>query len=111
MQTIDPPAVDLLGADVEAPLPQPGERRPGRVAEPAGGSGELVERGALLPGDRLQQQPHLAARRGVPTVMLLPPVADWLLGDQPGKSPWYPSLELMREDDQAALAARLAASG
>ena len=54
---------------------------------------------------------HLAARRGVPTVMLLPPVADWLLGDQPGKSPWYPSLELMREDDQAALAARLAASG
>jgi len=54
---------------------------------------------------------HLAARRGVPTVMLLPPDADWLLGNQPGKSPWYPALELIREDDHAALAARLAAFG
>ena len=54
---------------------------------------------------------HLAARRGVPTVLLLAADADWLLGKQPGKSPWYPALELMPEDDHAALAARLAASG
>jgi tetratricopeptide (TPR) repeat protein len=51
---------------------------------------------------------HLAAALGVPTVMLLPTDADWLWGKGLGTSAWYAALELMRDDDPAALAARLA---
>ncbi len=51
---------------------------------------------------------HLAAALGVPTVMLLPAAADWLWGTALGASPWYRALELVRDDDQATLAARLA---
>jgi len=51
---------------------------------------------------------HLAAVLGLPTIMLLPATADWLWGASLGKSPWYPALELARNDDRATLAARLA---
>jgi tetratricopeptide (TPR) repeat protein len=51
---------------------------------------------------------HLAARLGISTVMLLSPSADWLWGPDVGKSPWYPDLELMAENNGAALAKRLA---
>ena len=51
---------------------------------------------------------HLAAVLGLPTIMLLPATADWLWGASLGKSPWYPALELVRNDDRATLAARLA---
>jgi tetratricopeptide (TPR) repeat protein len=52
---------------------------------------------------------HLAAALGVPTIMLLPTTTDWLWGTSLGKSSWYPALELVRDDDRATLAARLAA--
>ena len=52
---------------------------------------------------------HLAARLGIPTIVLLPPGADWLWGPQPGPSPWYQSAEVLPADDDAALASRLAA--
>jgi tetratricopeptide (TPR) repeat protein len=39
---------------------------------------------------------HLAACRGIATTIRLPPKPDWLWGRQDGKSPWYPSLELVR---------------
>ena len=51
---------------------------------------------------------HLAARLGIPTIVLLPPGADWLWGPQPGPSPWYQSAEVVPADDDAALASRLA---
>ena len=34
---------------------------------------------------------HLAARLGIPTIILLPTTADWLWGPRRGPSPWYPS--------------------
>lgn len=52
---------------------------------------------------------HLAARLGIPTIVLLPPGADWLWGPQPGPSPWYQSAEVLPADDAAALGSRLAA--
>jgi len=54
---------------------------------------------------------HLAARLGVPTVLLLAPSADWLWGPQVGPSRWYPALEVLRADDSEGLAARLATVG
>ena len=96
-----PPSGDLVGwfSAAEPPGSLAVERDPARIA-----SCRLVIGSDNWPT-------HLAARRGVPTVMLMPADADWLLGNQPGKSPWYPALELMPEGDHAALAARLAASG
>ncbi|NQW52499.1 MAG: tetratricopeptide repeat protein [Rhodospirillales bacterium] len=51
---------------------------------------------------------HAAASLGIPTVILLPRVADWLWGPSVGTSPWYASAELLRDDDREGLAARLA---
>ncbi|MBM3643167.1 MAG: tetratricopeptide repeat protein [Alphaproteobacteria bacterium] len=42
---------------------------------------------------------HLAALLGVPVLMLLPRDADWLWGPRAGATPWYPTMELLREDD------------
>jgi tetratricopeptide (TPR) repeat protein len=53
---------------------------------------------------------HLAARLGIPTIVLLPSRADWLWGAQPGPSPWYQSAEVLSADDTAGLESRLAAS-
>ena len=51
---------------------------------------------------------HLAARLGIPSIVLLPPGADWLWGPQPGHSPWYPSLDVLPAGDERNLVARLA---
>lgn len=51
---------------------------------------------------------HAAAALGIPTVFLVPDTADWLWGPNLGPSPWYPSAELLRDDDREGLAARLA---
>ena len=50
---------------------------------------------------------HLAARLGIPTIVLLPRLADWLWGPRLGPSPWYPSAELLAADDAEALASKL----
>jgi tetratricopeptide (TPR) repeat protein len=50
---------------------------------------------------------HLAALLGIPTILLSDPSADWLWGPQTGMSPWYPTLEVMREEESEKLAARL----
>ncbi|HSS83123.1 MAG TPA: glycosyltransferase family 9 protein, partial [Reyranella sp.] len=50
---------------------------------------------------------HIAALLGIPTLMLLGPSADWLWGPQTGMSPWYPTLEVLREGESEKLAARL----
>ena len=50
---------------------------------------------------------HLAARLGIPTIVLLPRTADWLWGPRPGPSPWYPSVEVLAADDADTLALRL----
>ena len=50
---------------------------------------------------------HLAARLGIPTIIMLRPGADWLWGPQPGPSPWYESLEVLYAGDERSLAARL----
>lgn len=51
---------------------------------------------------------HAAASLGIPTVMLVPHIADWLWGPSLGISPWYASVELLHDDDREGLAARLA---
>lgn len=51
---------------------------------------------------------HLAARLGIPTVLLRGKQPDWLLGPHDGASPWYRTLEVIDEKDSEALAARLA---
>ena len=51
---------------------------------------------------------HAAASLGIPTVILLPRVADWLWGPSLETSPWYASAEVLRDDDREGLAARLA---
>ncbi|MGQ3297116.1 tetratricopeptide repeat protein [Reyranella sp.] len=51
---------------------------------------------------------HAAAALGIATVILVPNTADWLWGPNLGTSPWYPSAELLRDDDREGLAARLA---
>jgi tetratricopeptide (TPR) repeat protein len=53
---------------------------------------------------------HLAARLGVPTVILLQTSADWLWGPRTGPSPWYHSAEVLPADDASALESRLAVS-
>ena len=50
---------------------------------------------------------HLAARLGIPTIIMLPRLADWLWGPRLGPSPWYPYAELLAADDVEALALRL----
>lgn len=50
---------------------------------------------------------HAAASLGIPTVILVPHTADWLWGPTLGISPWYASVELLRDDDREGLAARL----
>ncbi len=42
---------------------------------------------------------HLAALLGVPVLMLLPQQADWLWGPRAGATRWYPTMELLREDE------------
>ena len=48
---------------------------------------------------------HLAALLGVPVLMLLPRRADWLWGLKAGPTPWYPTMELLRETDEGWTAA------
>lgn len=60
----------------------------------------------LVVGDDLQAT-HLAARLGIPTVLLRGEAPDWLLGPRDGASPWYRTLEVLDEKDGEALAARL----
>ena len=50
---------------------------------------------------------HLAARLGIPTIILLSAGADWLWGPRLGPSPWYPSAEVVAADDAEALASRV----
>ena len=50
---------------------------------------------------------HVAALLGIPTLLLLPNSADWLWGPRRGPSPWYPSLDVIAEDDDEKLAAWL----
>ena len=50
---------------------------------------------------------HIAALLGIPTLLLADYSADWLWGPLSGPSPWYPSLELLREEESEKLAARL----
>ncbi len=51
---------------------------------------------------------HASASLGIRTLILLPRTADWLWGPSLGISPWYASVELLRDDGREGLAARLA---
>ena len=83
-------------ASTEPPAGVPVERDAARIAE----------YGLVVGDDSVPT--HLAARLGVPTVLLLAPSADWLWGPRIGPSRWYPALEVLRADDSEGLAARLA---
>ena len=82
------------------------------TTEPPAGF-DLVRRTEEIPACRLvvgddTWPAHAAAVLGIPTVILVPDTADWLWGPGLGSSPWYPSAELLRDDDREGLAARLA---
>ena len=67
---------------------------------------EQITRCRLVVGDD-SPPVHLAARLGVPTVLLRGEQPDWLLGPRDGASPWYRTLEVIDAKDSEALAARL----
>jgi tetratricopeptide (TPR) repeat protein len=110
----------LLGWTLES-LPPPGALRPkvppstrigwfARTAPPASVAVEsdpdrLAECGFVVGNDTATT--HIAALLGIPTLLLLPPSADWLWGPRRGPSPWYPSLEVIGEDEADKLAAWL----
>jgi hypothetical protein len=110
----------LLGWTLES-LPPPGavrtkaetSARIGWFARTEPPAGVAVERNArqiasyaLVVGNDTTPT-HIAALLGIPTLMLLGPSADWLWGPQTGTSPWYPTLEVLHEDESEKLAARL----
>ena len=82
------------------------------TAEPPAGL-DLVRTPGEIPTCRLvvgddTWPAHAAASVGIRTLILVPHTADWLWGPNLGISPWYPSAELLRDDDREGLAARLA---
>jgi tetratricopeptide (TPR) repeat protein len=103
-------------------LPPPARLRPQAVPSSRVGWFSLVEPPAGLAITRAPDEipacrlvvgddawpAHAAASLGIPTVILLPRIADWLWGPRLGISPWYASAELLRDDDREGLAARLA---
>jgi hypothetical protein len=110
----------LLGWTLDA-LPSPGalrstaepSSRVGWFAESEPPSGIDVERNPerlatcrRVVGDD-SWPTHLAARLGIPTIILLSATADWLWGPARGPSPWYPSVEVLAADDSIALMSRL----
>jgi hypothetical protein len=84
-------------ARAEPPAGVTVERDPGQVATCG-----------LVVGNDLPPT-HLAARLGIPTLLLLGPSADWLWGPRTGASPWYQTLEVLRADETEKLAERLRA--
>jgi tetratricopeptide (TPR) repeat protein len=50
---------------------------------------------------------HLAARLGIPTLMLPHGSVDWLWGPRAGPSPWYPTLEVLCAEETGTLIERL----
>ncbi len=93
-------------------VPQPTDRIGWftRSEPPAGLSIERnpaqVETCKLVVGDDATPL-HLAALMGIPSIVLLGASADWLWGPRSGPSPWYASLEVLREADSEKLAERL----
>ncbi len=77
--------------DREAPAEVDIERQPDRIAQCR-----------LVVGDDTWPT-HLAARLGIPTIVLLPSTTDWLWGPRLGPSPWYQSAEVLAADDGEAL--------
>ena len=110
----------LLGWTLES-LPSPGALRPkaqpsthigwfARTAPPGGtivesDPGQVAACGFVVGNDSATT--HIAALLGIPTLLLLPSSADWLWGPRRGPSPWYPSLEVIGEDESEKLAAWL----
>ena len=50
---------------------------------------------------------HLAGSLGVPTLLLLPQPCDWRWGLEEERTPWYPSVRLLRGSDRAGALRRL----
>ena len=110
----------LLGWTLES-LPLPGPLRPkaqpsariGWFARTAPPAGIVVESDhdkaadcSRVVGDDTATT-HIAALLDIPTLLLLPSSADWLWGPRRGPSPWYPSLDVIGEEETDKLAAWL----
>ena len=112
----------LLGWTLES-LPPPGPMRlkaePSarigwfvRTEPPAGltverDPGEIASCGLVVGHDTTPT--HLAARLGIPTILLSDKSSDWVWGPRTGTSPWYRTLEVLNEDETEKLAERLTA--
>jgi tetratricopeptide (TPR) repeat protein len=106
LQTLPPPAKARAATE-------PGDRVGWftRAAEPpAGLAVELdpVRVGScrLVVGDDTAPL-HRAALMGIPSIVLLGPSADWLWGPLSGPSPWYTTLDVLRDGESEKLAERL----
>lgn len=112
----------LLGWTLDS-LPPPGKVR--LTAEPSARIGWFA-RTEPPPGVAVERDPaqiaqcglvvgndtpptHFAALLGIKTLLLLGPSADWLWGPRTGSSPWYPTVDVLREDETERLAVRLRA--
>jgi tetratricopeptide (TPR) repeat protein len=68
-------------------------------------AGQIAQCGLVVGNDTAST--HLAALLGIPTILLVSGSADWLWGPRTGTSPWYPTLEVLPEEESEKLAARL----
>ncbi|MAI12174.1 MAG: hypothetical protein CBD27_10960 [Rhodospirillaceae bacterium TMED167] len=58
---------------------------------------EILKMGLIVTVDTAVA--HLCGALGKPGIVLLPYAADWRWGDGNGPAPWYPSLEMVRQEE------------
>ena len=116
-------ACRIFWAGRSSPCRRPARRgsrpnpRPASAGSPAASRRPASRSSAIQAGSRSAAWSSATTRRrrtsppllGIPTILLLGPSADWLWGPQTGTSPWYPTLDVLREDESEKLAARLGA--
>jgi tetratricopeptide (TPR) repeat protein len=105
LDSLPPPGAVRLKAEPSARIGWFARTEPPAGIEVERDPGQVAHCGLVVGNDAVPT--HVAARLGIPTLLLLGDSADWLWGPRTGTSPWYPTLEVLREDETEKLAARL----